>query len=122
MTEVLVARAERIRARDATVQEFLRDCASRHATRREHAHRCSESKRKQERDWLRRHKYGRYLEAQNAHEMKKDLRKWFEALDADGSGAIDVDELEDPLIGMGLAQSRTQAGLSDDVEIVSAYG
>ena len=34
------------------------------------------------------------------------LRDWFEALDADGSGDISVDELEEPLISIGLVSSK----------------
>jgi len=34
------------------------------------------------------------------------LRDWFEALDADGSGDISVDELEEPLISIGLCGSK----------------
>ncbi len=31
------------------------------------------------------------------------LRKYFKSLDSDGSGSIGVEELEDPLIALGLA-------------------
>ncbi len=31
------------------------------------------------------------------------LRKYFTSLDGDGSGSIGLDELEDPLIALGLA-------------------
>jgi hypothetical protein len=34
------------------------------------------------------------------------MRQWFEFLDADNSRRISVDELEDPLISVGLAHSR----------------
>eukprot|EP00854_Cymbomonas_tetramitiformis_P027159 gene27159-33425_t len=37
---------------------------------------------------------------------KKALKKWFETMDADGSGEISVEELEDPLISTGIAQNR----------------
>jgi len=44
------------------------------------------------------------------------LRDWFEALDADGSGDISVDELEEPLISIGLVGSK------DDLEnMISKY-
>jgi EF-hand domain pair len=36
------------------------------------------------------------------------MRRWFAFLDADGSGALDVDELEEPLTGMGLVLSREE--------------
>ena len=39
-------------------------------------------------------------------EQEKMLREWFEALDADGSGDISVDELEEPLISIGLVSSK----------------
>jgi hypothetical protein len=35
----------------------------------------------------------------------KKLKECFIALDADGSGAIGVDELVDPLIGLGFADN-----------------
>ena len=38
-------------------------------------------------------------------EIKK-LKDCFNALDDDGSKSISVDELEEPLIGLGLAQTR----------------
>ena len=36
----------------------------------------------------------------------KILRKAFDSLDEDGSQAIGVDELEDPLIALGLVDNR----------------
>ncbi len=36
------------------------------------------------------------------------LRTYFNSLDDDGSGAIGVDELEDPLIALGLVENRAQ--------------
>ncbi|GMI02564.1 hypothetical protein TrVE_jg10602 [Triparma verrucosa] len=36
----------------------------------------------------------------------KMLRDWFEALDADGSGDISVEELEEPLISIGVVASK----------------
>ncbi len=36
----------------------------------------------------------------------KELRVYFNSLDEDGSGSIGVDELEDPLIALGLADSK----------------
>ena len=38
----------------------------------------------------------------------KILRKAFDSLDEDGSQAIGVDELEDPLIALGLVDNRVQ--------------
>jgi Ca2+-binding EF-hand superfamily protein len=40
-------------------------------------------------------------------ELKK-LREYFNSLDDDRSGSIGVDELEDPLIALGLVESRQQ--------------
>lgn len=41
-------------------------------------------------------------------EEKKQLRAYFNSLDDDGSGSIGVDELEDPLIALGLVDNRQQ--------------
>lgn len=38
----------------------------------------------------------------------KQLREYFNALDEDGSGSIGVEELEDPLIALGLVENRQQ--------------
>ena len=38
----------------------------------------------------------------------KLLRRYFDSLDDDASGAIGVDELEDPLIALGLVDNRQQ--------------
>ena len=35
-------------------------------------------------------------------------RRFVTSLDDDGSGSIGVEELEDPLIGMGFAESREE--------------
>lgn len=37
-------------------------------------------------------------------ELKK-LKECFSALDADGGGSIGIDELQDPLIGLGFAEN-----------------
>uniref|UniRef100_K3X9X3 EF-hand domain-containing protein n=1 Tax=Globisporangium ultimum (strain ATCC 200006 / CBS 805.95 / DAOM BR144) TaxID=431595 RepID=K3X9X3_GLOUD len=34
------------------------------------------------------------------------MRRWFESLDADGSGEVGLNELEDPLVSVGLARNR----------------
>jgi len=41
-------------------------------------------------------------------EELRQLRTYFNSLDDDGSGAIGVDELEDPLIALGLVENRQQ--------------
>jgi Ca2+-binding EF-hand superfamily protein len=35
----------------------------------------------------------------------KKLKECFSALDADGGGSIGIDELQDPLIGLGFAEN-----------------
>ena len=45
------------------------------------------------------------VESQNKVVM---LKRWFEFLDTDGSGGLDIDELENPLISSGLATSREE--------------
>ena len=42
------------------------------------------------------------------------LKDCFAALDNDGSKSISVDELEEPLIGLGLAQTREEVQLMID--------
>jgi Ca2+-binding EF-hand superfamily protein len=41
-----------------------------------------------------------------ADEQLKKLRDYFNSLDDDKSGSIGVDELEDPLIALGLVDNR----------------
>jgi Ca2+-binding EF-hand superfamily protein len=48
------------------------------------------------------------------------LRSYFNSLDEDGSGAIGVDELEDPLIALGLVENRQQ--VSQIVSLVDEDG
>ena len=38
----------------------------------------------------------------------RKLRECFESLDADGSSSIGVEELEDPLIALGLVDNRQE--------------
>lgn len=35
-------------------------------------------------------------------------KKWFDLLDGDGSGEISVEDLQDPLLSMGLLESREE--------------
>ncbi|KAE9355429.1 hypothetical protein PF008_g4064 [Phytophthora fragariae] len=58
--------------------------------------------------WLDKHGRGSNLKA--TREQLALMRRWFESLDADGSGEVGLDELEDPLVSVGLACSR------DDVQ------
>ena len=56
-----------------------------------------------------------------AEEIRK-LNKCFRELDDDGGGSIGLDELEEPLIGLGIAQTREEVenminDVDDDGEI-----
>ena len=53
-------------------------------------------------------------------EELRQLRGYFNSLDEDGSGQIGVDELEDPLIALGLVENRQQ--VQQIVDIVDADG
>jgi hypothetical protein len=61
-------------------------------------------KLRREREWLKKRKAAQYRRVKDNFDMKNELRGWFNFLDKDGSGEITVDELEDPLISMGLAK------------------
>ena len=72
------------------------------------------------RNWLRKHGKAKYIDF-DEKEMKV-LEEVFKDLDEDGSQAIGVDELEDPLIALGLIDTRKQveamvAEIDDDGEI-----
>lgn len=56
------------------------------------------------RNWLRVHGKEDYIDFDDNE--RKQYRAIFKALDGDGSGAIGVEELEDPLIALGLAENR----------------
>jgi Ca2+-binding EF-hand superfamily protein len=56
------------------------------------------------RGWLRKHGKDDYIVFKD-EELKK-LRDYFNSLDDDKSGSIGVDELEDPLIALGLVENR----------------
>ena len=66
------------------------------------------------RNWLRKHGKGKYIDFDDAE--RRQYRDIFKAQDGDGSGAIGVEELEDPLIALGLADSRE--GVQKLVEMV----
>ena len=53
-------------------------------------------------------------------EELKQLRNYFNSLDEDGSGSIGVDELEDPLIALGLVENRQQ--VQEIVDLVDEDG
>ena len=58
------------------------------------------------RNWLIKHGKKQYIDFDE--EQTADLRKYFNSLDDDGSESITVDELEIPLIALGLADTREQ--------------
>ncbi|KAL4161772.1 hypothetical protein PRNP1_002324 [Phytophthora ramorum] len=58
--------------------------------------------------WL--DKHGRNSNLKSAREQLALMRRWFDSLDTDGSGEVGLDELEDPLVSVGLAENR------DDVQ------
>ena len=51
---------------------------------------------------------GRFPEKQWRIKEKRALKTWFDRLDRDQSGEIDVEELADPLLSTGLARSMTE--------------
>mmetsp|Transcript_8515 Transcript_8515/g.14347 ORF Transcript_8515/g.14347 Transcript_8515/m.14347 type:complete len:243 (-) Transcript_8515:53-781(-) len=61
---------------------------------------------KKSRKWLFQRGKGHLLDFTD-DEIRK-LKECFSALDDDGSGSIGIDELEDPLIGLGFADSREE--------------
>ena len=57
-----------------------------------------------ERQWLRKHGKSKYIDFDES--QMAILNDCFNDLDEDGSQAIGVDELEDPLIALGLVDTR----------------
>ncbi len=73
-----------------------------------------------ERNWLRKTGKSKFIDFNE--DQLKILNDCFTDLDEDGSRAIGVDELEDPLIALGLAQNRDEVevmvrALDDDANI-----
>jgi hypothetical protein len=58
------------------------------------------------RGWLKRHGKMKYIDFDEKE--RQELRGYFDELDEDGSGNIGIDELEEPLIGLGLADNRAE--------------
>eukprot|EP00948_MAST-09A_sp_MAST-9A-sp1_P002122 g2122.t1 len=57
-------------------------------------------------NWLLKHGKGKdHLEQQQRRKM---MKRWFDFLDADGSGEIGIEELEAPLLKVGLARSKEE--------------
>lgn len=59
-----------------------------------------------QRKWLKTHGKQHCIDFED--EELKQLREYFGSLDDDGSGSIGTDELEEPLIALGLVDSRAQ--------------
>eukprot|EP01017_Pseudomicrothorax_dubius_P019234 TRINITY_DN2115_c0_g1_i12.p1 TRINITY_DN2115_c0_g1~~TRINITY_DN2115_c0_g1_i12.p1 ORF type:complete len:277 (+),score=93.29 TRINITY_DN2115_c0_g1_i12:50-880(+) len=57
-----------------------------------------------ERQWMKKHGMKDFIDFDDNE--RQNLHKYFNSLDGDGSGSIGVDELEDPLIALGLVQTR----------------
>ncbi len=73
-----------------------------------------------QRKWLKLHGKERFIDF-NEKQMVI-LKKCFESLDEDGGKSIGVDELEDPLIALGLVNDRSQVEkmvmeIDDDAQI-----
>jgi hypothetical protein len=77
--------------------------AERSKTYRENREKLIASK---ERTWLRRHGKSHYIDF--SEDERNVLRRYFNSLDDDGSGSIGIDELVEPLIALGLAESVDQ--------------
>ena len=56
------------------------------------------------RQWLRKHGKSKYIDFDE--EQMAILKECFNDLDTDGGHSIGVDELEDPLIALGLVDNR----------------
>ena len=76
-------------------------------------------------NWLKSRGKEQYIEFEE--EEMRQLREYFGSLDDDGSGSIGVDELEDPLIALGLVDNRQQVKkivemVDDEVGCDSLHG
>jgi hypothetical protein len=58
------------------------------------------------RAWLRRRKKDHYIGFDD--EQRRELRRFFLAIDESGTGSIGYEQLEEPLIALGLAESSAQ--------------
>ena len=66
----------------------------------------SEIQEAHEEKWLQ--STGRFPQKRWRIEQKRTLKTWFEGIDKDNSGEIDVNELADPLISTGLARTLSE--------------
>ncbi|RYG94989.1 hypothetical protein EON65_56645, partial [archaeon] len=53
-------------------------------------------------------KHGMQPKQKYSNLEKRLLRKWFQALDYDGSGEVNVEELQDPMLSSGILKTREQ--------------
>jgi hypothetical protein len=51
---------------------------------------------------------GRFPDSEWKIKERRNLKSWFDSLDRDGSGEIDIDELLDPLLSTGLAKTVSE--------------
>jgi len=58
------------------------------------------------RNWLKKHGKHQFIDFDDTE--RKQLRKYFTSLDADRSGNIGIEELEDPLVALGLVGGREE--------------
>ncbi|CDW82832.1 ef hand family protein [Stylonychia lemnae] len=70
------------------------------------------------RQWLKKRGKNEFIDFDD--EELRQLRDYFNSLDDDGSGSIGVDELEGPLIALGLVENRQQ--VQDIVDLVDEDG
>jgi hypothetical protein len=57
-------------------------------------------------NWCRKH--GKKYAQRYTNKDKRMLRHWFKELDTDGSGEVNVEELQDPLLSAGILKTRGQ--------------
>lgn len=53
-------------------------------------------------------KHGKSMNEKYTNKEKRMLRKWFQQLDYDGSGEVNVEELQDPMLSSGILKTREQ--------------
>lgn len=83
-----------------TVQNILKDKKERKDQYEENTEKLNET---EIRNWMAKHGRRHLINFDNKERSK--LKQYFNSLDADGSGSIGLDELVDPLISLGIAES-----------------
>lgn len=53
-------------------------------------------------------KHGKKVRQKYTNQEKRMLRRWFQQLDNDGSGEVNVEELQDPMLSSGILKTREQ--------------